>query len=53
MPDDVYERDILSWSEHQAGFLRRLAAGERVRAAVDWRNLIEEVEALGRRASCR
>jgi len=28
--------------------LRRLAAGERVNATVDWPNLIEEVEDLGR-----
>jgi len=48
MPDDLYDRDILVWAEHQAGLLRRLAQGERVNAAVDWPNLIEEVEDLGR-----
>ena len=47
MPDGLYERDALLWSEQQAGLLRRLAAGERV-DAVDWPNLIEEVEAMGR-----
>lgn len=47
MPDGLYERDILVWSEEQANLLRRLAAGERVNGAIDWPNLIEEVEGLG------
>lgn len=48
MPDGLYERDILEWSEQQAGLLRRLAAGERLNEAVDWTNLIEEIETVGR-----
>ena len=48
MPDNLYDRDILAWSDRQASLLRRLAAGERVNEAVDWPNLIEEVEDLGR-----
>lgn len=48
MPDDLYDRDILIWSERQAELLRRLAVGERVNDAVDWTNLIEEVESVGR-----
>ncbi len=48
MPDSLYDRDILSWSEQQAALLRRLARGERVNAAVDWDNLIDEVETVGR-----
>ncbi len=48
MPDDLYDRDFLAWSEHQAALLRRLAAGERVDQAVDWSNVIDEVESLGR-----
>ena len=44
----MYERDVLVWTEQQADLLRRLAAGERVNDAVDWPNLIEEIEALGR-----
>jgi hypothetical protein len=28
---DLYEADILLWSEQQADVLRRLAAGERVK----------------------
>ena len=48
MPDGLYERDALLWSEEQADLLRRLAAGERVNDAVDWPNVIEEMEAVGR-----
>jgi hypothetical protein len=48
MPDDLYNRDILVWAEHQAALLRRLASGERVNEALDWPNLIEEVEDVGR-----
>jgi hypothetical protein len=44
---DLYENDILVWSEHQAELLRRLAAGERVNDQVDWENVIEEVESVG------
>ena len=47
MPDDLYNRDILIWSEQQADLLRRLAAGERMNEAVDWPNLIEEVQDVG------
>lgn len=48
MPDGLYERDILVWSDQQAGLLRRLAAGERVNASIDWDNVIEELESVGR-----
>lgn len=48
MPDGLYERDALAWSERQADLLRRLAAGERVNEMVDWPNLIDEVETVGR-----
>jgi Domain of unknown function DUF29 len=44
---DLYDADILEWSEHQAALLRRLAAGERVNDQVDWENVIEEVESVG------
>ncbi len=47
MPDDLYE-DALAWSEQQADLLRRLAAGERVNDEVDWANVIEEVQDVGR-----
>jgi hypothetical protein len=48
MPDDLYTSDILRWSDQQADLLRRLARGERVNDAIDWENLIEEVESVGR-----
>ncbi len=47
MPDDLYHRDFVAWSEAQAERLRRLAAGERVND-LDWANVIEEIETLGR-----
>ena len=46
MPDDLYERDILIWSEHQAGLLLRFARGELVNG-VDWEHVVEEIEAVG------
>jgi Domain of unknown function DUF29 len=47
MPDGLYERDALAWAEQQAALLRRLAAGERLNAMVDWPNVIEEVHDVG------
>ena len=45
----LYDDDILLWSEHQADLLRRAAAGERVNSAdLDWPNIAEEIEAVGR-----
>ena len=46
MPDDLYERDVLAWSERKAGFPRRLAHCERVND-VDWAHLVEEIEDVG------
>jgi len=45
--NDLYETDILDWSERQAALLRRLAAGERVNDQVDWENVVEEIESVG------
>ena len=45
---DLYDEDILLWSEHQAELLRRLASGEPVDERPDWANIIEEVESVGR-----
>ncbi len=47
MPDGLYEHDALAWADRQAALLRRLAAGERVNDAVDWSNVIEEVQDVG------
>ncbi len=44
----LYDRDILLWSEQQADLLRRLSRGERVNDSLDWPNLIDEVESVGR-----
>jgi hypothetical protein len=41
--NDLYNEDILSWSEQQAELLRRRAAN-----ALDWENLAEEIEDVGR-----
>src|SRR5665213_632788 len=46
---DLYEADVLEWSERQAGLLRRRAAGELVNdAELDWPNIAEEIESVGR-----
>lgn len=45
---DLYEKDILIWSENQANLLRRRAAGELVNdAELDWSNIAEEIESVG------
>src|SRR5271165_5386550 len=44
-----YDLDIYAWSERQGALLRRLAAGERVNDAdLDWPNIAEEIESVGR-----
>jgi hypothetical protein len=45
--DNQYDTDILAWSTTQADLLRRMAAGERVND-VDWANVIEEIESVGK-----
>jgi len=47
MPDDLYDRDIVAWATMQSDRLRRVAGGERVND-LDWDNVIEEIESLGR-----
>jgi hypothetical protein len=44
---DLYDTDILIWSERQRDLLRRVAAGEPVNEAPDWPNIIEEIESVG------
>ena len=44
----LYDDDIVSWAEQQAAALRELAAKPELSNVVDWENLIEEVETLGR-----
>ncbi|MGH7051365.1 MAG: DUF29 family protein [Acetobacteraceae bacterium] len=45
---DLYDTYVVTWSEQQAALLRRLAAGERVNSQVDWENVTEEMESVGR-----
>jgi hypothetical protein len=40
---DLYNEDIVLWSERQADALRRRAANE-----IDWENVAEEIEDVGR-----
>jgi len=46
MPDELYDSDILIWSEHQADLLRRLGRGEGVNG-IDWAHVVEEIEGVG------
>ena len=44
-----YDTDVYAWSLRQGALLRRLAAGERVNDAdLDWPNIAEEIETVGR-----
>jgi hypothetical protein len=45
---DLHDSDILIWSERQAQLLRRHAAGEWVGDGIDWPNIVEEIEDVGR-----
>jgi hypothetical protein len=46
---DLYDTDIVTWSERQSALLRRRAAGELVNGAeIDWPNVAEEIESVGR-----
>ncbi len=45
--NQLYETDAFAWAEQQASLLRRLAAGERLDEAVDWFNVIEELQDVG------
>ena len=43
----LYDADIVLWSEQQADKLRRIARGEQPNE-VDWENIVEEIESVGR-----
>lgn len=44
-----YDADFYAWTQRQGALLRRLAGGERVNDAdLDWPNIAEEIETLGR-----
>ena len=45
---DLYDQDIVLWSEQQAERLRRHAADGRMNSTdLDWVNIIEEIESVG------
>ena len=44
----LYDADILEWSEHQARLLRRQLEGKPGNEPPDWLNIIEEIESVGR-----
>ena len=45
---ELYDVDVLEWSEHQARLLRQHAVGRPSNEPIDWTNIIEEVESVGR-----
>lgn len=46
---DLYDADLIEWSEHQAELLRQRAAGRLINEQdLDWTNLAEEIEDLGK-----
>ncbi len=45
---DLYDTDVVEWSEHQAQLLRGVAARQPSNEALDWDNIIEEIEGVGR-----
>jgi len=44
---DLYDDDVVTWSEQQAELLRRVAAGEPPNETPDWPSIIEEIESVG------
>jgi Domain of unknown function DUF29 len=44
-PSDLYDRDFVLWTEEQAAALRRAKASN---LPLDWENLAEEIESLGK-----
>jgi hypothetical protein len=47
--DELYDADLVSWSRQQAELLRRRADGYGVNdGRIDWPNLAEEIDSLGR-----
>lgn len=45
---DLYDTDVLEWSERQAELLRRHAMRQPSNEALDWDNIAEEIEGVGR-----
>jgi len=45
--NDLYDADVLEWSEQQAQLLRGVADGKPGNERPDWANIIEEIESVG------
>lgn len=45
---ELYDTDVVEWSERQAQLLRGFAARQPGNEQPDWGNIIEEVESVGR-----
>ncbi len=43
----LYDEDVVAWAEQQAAALRALGARPDLSNALDWENVIEEVESVG------
>ena len=50
MADHEYDTDLVLWSQHQARALRN-AAGSPSNLPIDWENVAEEIETLGKSQS--
>ena len=44
----IYEADLALWAKEQADALRRHASSEHASNEIDWKNVAEEIEAVGR-----
>lgn len=44
----AYDTDIVAWAEEQAALLRGLAQDKNLSNAIDWDNVVEEIETVGR-----
>jgi hypothetical protein len=44
----IYEADLALWAKEQADALRRHASDEHASNEIDWKNVAEEIEAVGR-----
>jgi len=47
MSEHLYDEDALAWADQQSELLRKVAAGERVNAPLDWPRIIEEIHDVG------
>ena len=52
--DDLYERDFYTWTQRQADALRRAAEAQvNTPEALDWANVAEEIESMGREQAAK